>query len=142
MAPPVFLAIYDRFGEILSQFFKNLLLQNRLTDLVQIWFVDTYGDVDLNLFKLGRHDLISRNGTNTQWKSHFRLLLRKATTDLVDIWHGGAFGRPLPSLLKVGHRDLLSVFYSGSKLSSLQYLLQIFLLCVSCNCLGMYFGDV
>ena len=52
------------YGNCLHKNFKNLLLQNCLTDFVQIWFVDTYGGPDLNLLKSGHLDLILRNGSN------------------------------------------------------------------------------
>ena len=44
---------------------KVIFLQNRLAYWVQIWFVDTYGGLDLNLIKLGiNRNLILRNGIN------------------------------------------------------------------------------
>ena len=71
------------YGNYLSKNFKNLLLQNRLADFVQIWFVDTYGGLDLNLFKLGHCDLISRNGSNKSENHIFDFFSEKASQILL-----------------------------------------------------------
>jgi hypothetical protein len=49
------------FLRYFSENFKNLLLQNYQPDLAHIWFLDSLGDLDCSLYKLGRSDLLSRN---------------------------------------------------------------------------------